>query len=86
MSIIFGYILFIVHHMFIFLAADFRPIFAMHFRNPLCHIFGHLRECGRGEGAKQYCNRGQTEDRLEENERERKMKGEGGRHISRPNA
>ena len=54
----------------------------MHFRNVLCHIFGHLRECGRGEGAKQYCNRGQTKDRLDENERERETGRERERDTS----
>ena len=57
----------------------FVVFFAMHFRNVLCHIFG-LRECGRGEGAKQYCNRGQRKDRLDENARER----EGGRGRETP--
>ena len=52
----------------------------MRFRNALCHICCHLRECGRGEGANQYCNRGQRKDRLDENARER----EGGRGRETP--
>ena len=34
-------------------------------------IFCHLRDCGRGGGAKPYCNRWQREDWLDENARER---------------